>query len=269
MHTKKNPYFAENVSRLNLQISFSGYAQTDSTWYQPPMPFPYSRLYYVTEGSGLLSSDTESVVLEPGYVYLAPSGSLCGFSCEKSVSKLFFHIRITMPNGCDLFSNSKTFARIPFPVSRIEALSDWYFSNDTVKHAMAKGVIWETVAAFAANQSSSVSRQVQYSQNIRNSIRYISENLHANLTVENVAENVFCSSKTLTNSFRQELGITVGQYIENLIMQEAQWKLLDTNLTVGQISRELGFCDQYYFSRRFRKLFNISPTDYRNCNAKL
>jgi len=269
MNTKKNPYFAENISQLDLQISFSGYAQTDSTWYQPPMPFPYSRLYYVTEGSGLLTSDTESVVLEPGYVYLAPSGSLCGFSCEKSVSKLFFHVRITMPNGCDLFSCSRTFARLPFPVSRTESLCDWYFSSDTVNQAIAKGVLWETVAAFAASQATEIERQDYYSQNVRSAIRYISENLRATLTVGEIAENIFCSSKTLTNSFRQELGITVGRYIENLIMQEAQWKLLDTNMPIGQISRELGFCDQYYFSRRFTKRYNLSPTDYRSRSAKL
>lgn len=269
MHLKKNPLFAEFATLLDLRISLSGYAQTDSSWYQPPMPFPYSRLYYVTEGAGYLSSDTETVLLEPGYVYLAPSGSLCGFSCDNSVSKLFFHIRVTMPNGCDLFSANRTFARLPFPVSRIEEMRDWYFSADAVKQAMLKGVLWESIAAFAANQSTVVDGQIHYSHNVRNAIRYIGENLRATLTVSDVAENVFCSPKTLTNSFRQELGITVGQYIEDLIMQEAQWKLLDTTLTIGQISRELGFCDQYYFTRRFSKRYNFSPTDYRNSNAKL
>ena len=38
--------------------------------------------------------------------------------------------------------------------------------------------------------------------------------------------------------------------------------LMGGNMSVGEISEKLGFCDQFYFSRRFKKRFGLSPREY-------
>ena len=52
-------------------------------------------------------------------------------------------------------------------------------------------------------------------------------------------------------------------YIDEQLMLEAQRRLIHTKDTVGTISRDLGFCDQFYFSNRFTKLCGVSPRLYR------
>lgn len=268
MEIEYSPHFSEYWHQSVLQISSSGYVKTDSSWKHKAIPFPYSRLYFVTEGSGVLVSDKEEMLLEPGFVYLTPCGSQCGFYGTDSVTKLFFHINVIMPNGYDMFASCRTFARIPFAVSRTLKLRDWYMSEDTVKQTLLKCALWETVAAFAGKLRLAEGEQGSYSELVRRAIGYIRENLTAGLTVTDVANAVFCSAGALTQSFRQEVGVTMAQYIEDLVMQEAQWRLLDTEWTIGSISAELGFCDQFYFTRRFTKRFQITPREYRKSRAK-
>ena len=268
MQIQRDLQFEGMLHQSYLEISFSGYVQTDEDWHQKPLPSPYSRLYYVTEGSGVLLSENSKMELEPGYVYLAPCGSPCGFYGTDSVTKLFFHMRVQLPNGYDLFAAAGRFARIPFPVERIQTLLDWYFSKDIVKHTMLKCALWEIVAAFAGELEIAAEGQMVYSPVVQKAIMYIRSNLRADLAVQDVADALYCSVGSLSYSFRQDMGVTMARYIEDLVMQEAQRLLQDSDKTIGQISSELGFCDQFYFTRRFSRRYRITPREYRKNCAK-
>ena len=72
----------------------------------------------------MLVSDAEQMPLEPGYVYLAPCGSKCGFFGRKTVTKLYFHINLQTAEGlADVFSSLTHFSRIPIPIGEIEELT--------------------------------------------------------------------------------------------------------------------------------------------------
>ena len=148
MDILKSPSFCDSYPRTQLYISHSGWVQTDKSWHQTPLQVPYSRIYFIREGSGWLLTDRTRIRLEPGYAYLAPCGAPCGFYGTDSVTKLFFHIQMTTANGYDLFSAATEPVRIPFDSHRISELKEWYFSNDTLKQTFLKCMLWETVAAF-------------------------------------------------------------------------------------------------------------------------
>ena len=93
--------------------------------------------------------------------------------------------------------------------------------------------------------------------------KYIKRHLTAQLTVSEVAEHVFVSNSTLTKRFKTELSKSVGEYINDTIMFEAGQLLLKTNLSILAVSEKYGFSDQFYFSRRFKEKFGMSPMKYR------
>ena len=262
MQIIRSPSFPGNCKDIDLIISLNGWVQTDANWHQNPLPAPFSRLYLIAEGSGVLFTDQEQLKLEPGYAYLAPCGCPCGFYGTDSVTKLFFHINITMHNGYDLFSSCKSLAQLPFPVSRTEQLRDWFLSEDPTGHILIKGVLWELASAFGSQLC--ISSGGSYSEVVSSAMGFIRKNLSAQLTVKSVCEAVFCAPAKLTALFRKEIGVTVGRYIEDLVMQEARELLLSSDKTVGSISQELGFCDQFYFTRRFSARYGLTPKDYRN-----
>ena len=83
------------------------------------------------------------------------------------------------------------------------------------------------------------------------------------LTVSQIAEYCFISKSTLTKHFKKELSVSVNEYICNTVLADAEMLLSTTNVSVSEISSRLGFSDQFYFSRKFKEKFGISPREYR------
>lgn len=267
MNIEHNPAFPETAAAGVLKVCGSGWVTTDSSWTCPPLPSPYSRLYLVTGGSGMLLSEREQLKLEPGFAYLAPCGCPCGFYGTDSVTKLYFHINLPMPDGYDLFASCHSLARIPFPASRMIQLRDWYLSGEPLQHMLLKGALWELSAAFA--EKLCTRNRGNCSPTVTAAISYIRGHLNAQLSVGEVCGAIFTSPGHLTKSFRREVGVTVARFIEDLIMQEAQQLLLSTDQTVGVISQCLGFCDQFYFTRRFSHRYGLTPREYRKLHKNL
>lgn len=264
MEIEKKNKFDAVFSEYDLSVALNGYVITDETWYQDEILCPYSRLYFVIDGSGSFVSGGREVKIEPGYVYFAPCGIPYSFYGTPKVEKLFFHINITKPDGYDLFDSADMrITRLKYDVESTRRLLDLYRSNDPVKLLLLKAEIWKTVMEFASKMLIFDSVGKMYSETVVAAIRYIRENFSASLKSSRVADAVFCSVSSLTERFKKEMGTSVAKYIEDLLMFEACKMLASDSRTIGEISVALGYCDQFYFSRRFAKRFSITPRDYR------
>ena len=73
----------------------------------------------------------------------------------------------------------------------------------------------------------------------------------------------------LTQLFRRATGQTVGEYINRRRMDEAKKLLLDTGLRIGEVAARAGFRDEKYFMKLFRRMENITPTEYRRTCARI
>ena len=102
-----------------------------------------------------------------------------------------------------------------------------------------------------------------YSINVERTIDYIQKHLSIQLNIPLLSKRLYISESTLTKQFKNEVGITISKYIDDLVFYKAQCMLVKSNKSISQISDELGFCDQFYFSRRFTMKFRESPQKYR------
>lgn len=102
-----------------------------------------------------------------------------------------------------------------------------------------------------------------YPDCVTNALRFIEQHLSVSLTVEQVSTAVFASPHTLAHKFKSEMGVPLGQYVDGLVLFKAEQLLLESDLPLSTISESLGFCDQFYFSRRFRERFGVPPLQYR------
>ena len=264
MIIEQQPLFKKAMKQSDMICRDSGVVKTDESWHQDPMYAPYSRLYYVMDGEGMLYSEEERMPLEAGFVYLAPCGMKYGFYGADSVKKLYFHVNMTLSDDeCDAFSDYGHFIRLPRSVAYIEQLSEKFLSEDPLEHMAVKGELYQTVCEALHVVREHGGKMARYSIPIARAIGYIQRNLSAHLTVDEIAEAIFCSKSKLATLFREEMGQSVARYVDDLLMSEAQTMLLYSNRTVGEISERLGFCDQFYFSRCFTKRFSVTPTQFR------
>lgn len=95
-------------------------------------------------------------------------------------------------------------------------------------------------------------------------IRYMYQHLHENLTLEEISEEVQLSKSYLNAVFKAQTGKSPVEFFIHLKMQEACKLLKSTDYYIYEVSSELGYADQYYFSRIFKKVVGVSPKDYKN-----
>lgn len=88
-------------------------------------------------------------------------------------------------------------------------------------------------------------------------------------TPADYARKLHITAKTLGRIVREHLGTTPTDLIRNRILIHAKWQLLHTLKPVKEIAREVGFSDELYFSRLFKKATGHSPTFFREFETEI
>ena len=91
----------------------------------------------------------------------------------------------------------------------------------------------------------------------------IRENLDKNLNIEQMAEGLNVSYSLFRSSFKKYTGLSPNQYHLSLRIQHAIYLLNSTDLSIKEISFNLGFCSIFYFSKVFKEKTRQNPSCYR------
>ncbi|SHE77644.1 two-component system, response regulator YesN [Seinonella peptonophila] len=102
---------------------------------------------------------------------------------------------------------------------------------------------------------------------IRKALDYMRANLHQKITLVEVAQYCSMSHYYFSRKFKEELGISFIEYLNQLRIKKAFYYLEQTDWTIQQIAEAIGFDDANYFSRLFKRYQKQTPTEYRR--AKL
>lgn len=116
------------------------------------------------------------------------------------------------------------------------------------------------------NTQSSHFQGMSLAQNIRNLIHSYPEKFFSN---EELASAMHVSIKTAETKFKAAFGIPIHQYILDFKIKEAisYFDRFD-EISVKQVAYNLGFCDEYHFSKQFYKHTGLSPRNYKKTIKK-
>ncbi|WP_248928601.1 response regulator transcription factor [Paenibacillus hamazuiensis] len=101
------------------------------------------------------------------------------------------------------------------------------------------------------------------SQGIQAIRQYIHRNFHENISLSALSERFHFSPQYIARKFKEMYDTTVVTYLTDVRMDKAKSLLEHTELSVMQISGELGYADENYFSKVFKKQTGLSPLQYR------
>ncbi len=83
-------------------------------------------------------------------------------------------------------------------------------------------------------------------------------------TITRISRIAAMAPSTLLPVFKKVTGYSPIDYLLHVRLAKAAEMLLKTEKTISEIAQDCGFADSNYFSRQFRKSYNLSPREYRN-----
>ena len=98
---------------------------------------------------------------------------------------------------------------------------------------------------------------------VAQSINFMLENLTKKLKLEEIAAETGLSASHYSRLFVNRTGHSPIDYFIQLKIQRACRLLDNSGWMIADVAREMGFDDQFYFSRVFRKVMGMSPVEYR------
>lgn len=113
----------------------------------------------------------------------------------------------------------------------------------------------------AISQQTSIQQQYGREQ-IRQVTQYLQDHIHDNLTLEQICHNNAMGRSHLQKLFRKQFQCSVMEYFAMIKMEAAKTMIREGKLNFTQIAHELGFSSVHYFSRRFKQLIGMTPTEY-------
>jgi len=108
-----------------------------------------------------------------------------------------------------------------------------------------------------------VNQQIEAIRAIRLARNYIDENFLKQLTLESVSDYVHLSVYYFSHMFKKEVGMTFVEYLTEKRINKAQQLLLTTDMSISDISREIGYWDSNYFGKVFKSITGTTPSQYR------
>ncbi|WP_304217566.1 AraC family transcriptional regulator [Phocaeicola plebeius] len=277
------------VEQMHPLVLNVGLAVHNADWNWKNVNSPFTRLYYVTEGSAQIELPDGIYTLSPKHMYFIPAFTIHTNICKSNFVHYYLHIYE------DHYSDNDWLDHWKFPVE-IEATdldlalfkrlceinphmtlqkSDptTYDNNPTLMQNLIKnrqrafcdkvesrGIVFQLLSRFFKQGQSKIEME---DNRIAKTVLYIRKHLNEAIELEKLAAISCLSKDHFIRLFKKELGTTPLQYINQKKIEKAQLLLITEELAVKEIAFQLAFDDYSYFNRLFKKTTGVTPQEYR------
>jgi YesN/AraC family two-component response regulator len=130
---------------------------------------------------------------------------------------------------------------------------------ETIEDAAA----WIKEIMILSNEYLAVKSSTTNAQIVERVKKYIESNYIKNISLEEMAADLFYSANYINRIFKQVTGETIFNYASNIRIEKAKEMLLDPKIKLSSISEALGYSNPAYFGYIFKKAAGLTPKEYR------
>ncbi len=110
---------------------------------------------------------------------------------------------------------------------------------------------------------------VRHKDTMYKAIDYIKRNYMKNITLEEAANHVFLNPSYFSKIFKSEMNSTFVSYVNKVRINSSKNLLLDTSIPLTEVANLVGFEDQSYFTKVFKKATGATPGKYRESRGQI
>lgn len=139
---------------------------------------------------------------------------------------------------------------------------------DRLKESQSLDEVLETYQVCMEYLQGTSGENDSLSKPVKDIVHYINGHYAEDITLDRISQMVELSRTYVCGLFKKEMGINITSYITNYRIEKARELLRDTNMKSYEIAEKVGFIDESYFSRTFKKVTGQSPNAYRKSAVK-
>ena len=258
--------FSSYVNMLSVKMFDHGYFHGDLSWNRYGVSSPFGRLYFMIEGAGWLDTEQGRIDLLPGSMYLIPPYTRVDLRTDDRIEKFYLHFSASFA-GFDLFEGVTHCLALPLPAEHLKRLLHSFQSSEIADILFFQSVVDDAISQFVRAYLPDVGHRLVLASKYRDLHAYIDAHLDARLSASEAATALGLSFNSWARGYRKDTGITLNQYIHMQLVQRAARMLLLTPMGIREIAEALGFTDEFYFSRFFKREMEYSPREYKRVSG--
>lgn len=262
-------YMENNIARISIdELSLPSVSDCDiltasDSFYHMDRTADFNVLIYVTDGVMYVTEEGQDYEIVSGEMLFLKSGLRHYGSYETPRGTSWIYVHFSLPANNESCENAMLLPKkIYAPTGsvleeKLRKLCDYFHSSEPMKRLRKNALFYDILLDIPAEQqpkNESVSDKI---------CAYLDTQTDKDFSKELIENRFFMSYSHLAARFRNEKGITMGQYHNNARMRRACHLLRSTLISVGEIAYSLGFSDMLYFSKKFHAYSGASPTNYR------
>ncbi|MCS7459524.1 AraC family transcriptional regulator [Paenibacillus doosanensis] len=265
-----------------LTVLFTGSSQTKPGHKPGPKVVDYYLLHHVQSGRGTYTCQGTTYALGPGDSFLIEPGKLISYQADEEEPWFYRWIAFEGPMAAAMLQQIGLSSQQPVVhTGRKRSVGVLYHHVQTVFqsrmiHANLKAngylhlLLAEYAEALQPGQRSSPQLTSSGEHIVQQAIHYLSAQYAEPITIELMAEALGYNRAYLSTLFKRHTGLTPVTFLLRLRTDKARLLLRERpELTVEQIASSVGFHDPLYFSKQFKRIYGLSPTDYRHAMQRL
>ena len=236
----------------------------------PPHSHETAYLSLVLEGHYQEYDSRRARHLGPDTMLLRPAGDTHANQFARSGARIFCiefspgSIRRLRVHDVDL---SKSLERRGGPAVRLgHRLYQQFRRMETASTLAMEGLILEILSELLwPEQTDQDSRHFPWMQRVR---AFLRESYREPVSLAKTAQVAEVHPVHLARSFRRTHGLTLGEYVRRLRIEDACRRLITTDTAITEVALECGFSDHSHFARVFRRHMGVSPAKFRRAHRR-
>lgn len=261
--------------RNSLKLLNVGSAKYDGDWHSVPHTHSYAELFYVVGGMGQIQIDQELYPISARQLVIISPNVM---HTEVSLNASPLEYVVLGIEGLDLSASASEESRFAILKSHeseniapcLHNILRETYSNLPGNEVICQAYMEILITYLMRSTELSVNEPPVTAANnqcvtVR---RYIDAHFKESLTLDQLAEIAHVNKYHLAHSFKEAFGISPISYQLNRRVEESCLLLRQTDMSLSQIARVLGFSSSSYFSQAFRKAKAMSPSEFRKLSHK-
>lgn len=278
-HYEKNVHYLQLADRPleSLCLTRCGYQKCppDHSW--GPKKRPQYHMHLILEGCGTLEINGQTYHLGKGQIFLLPPNITCCYYADHEhpwqyVFACFVGTQADRYLKKAGFSEDVVVRPYHLPLETFTSCIDEMLAAHqlTLTNELKRTAALYKLLAFLTEsntppQSHSGKKQHDYSSQsyMDHALQFIHFNFEKNIQISDIADYVGITRSYLFQIFKQNLNTSPKDYLLHYRMERAKLLLETTDKQIKEIATSVGYEDPLAFSKMFRNIVHISPSEYR------